>query len=131
MIEKEMKPIMMAVIKTTYAPVLKRAMVNSVLLALEQLRVDNFPGNSNEFLDLLRTHKGHRACGDILSKVKDSQYDLIKELMKQYGIHTDKAYEALYMDELSYWFHEHLEEIAEVLYKGNFSLLAQMSEIKA
>ena len=129
-IEPDQIPIMKAVIQTTYSPVLQRAMVNLMLLGIEQIRLDNFKDAPEKFKAAMYTPKFSRVCKAIINDIEANKDHLVVEIMKQYGIDKDTDCFNLYFDELGYWFKRHLVVIQNLVFNYRFEKLAQLSQIK-
>ena len=128
-LDKDQLPILKGIIKASYSPVLKRAIVNLFLLGLEQVRLDNFPGKTQEFFNVLHSDKGHKACKEIIKDIYNTRENMIVELMKQYGIDKDQSEFNIYLDELTLHFSKHISQVEQLVFNNRFQELVQLSKV--
>jgi len=126
-ISKEEQPILKAVIKTTYAPVLGKAMVITFLTKLDNTRKERYSGKTN-WSEILHTYSGEKMCRETILKLQFVKASLIKELLVQYDIYNDMDARDLYWDELSKYFDEYLQQITQIVYLKQFSKLAAIAK---
>ena len=127
-LDKDLIPPLKALIKASYSPVLKRSIANLTLLGFENVRLEHFKGQTDEFMLYLQSYKGTNVVKAIISGIRDSKESLVMEVLRQYDIDKDKEAFDIYFDELLGYFDKHLGQIEKLAHARRFNQLAQLTK---
>jgi len=99
-----------------------------MLLGLEQVRLENFKGQTQEFINYMHSYKGTKVVQAIIKGIQESRESLVMEVLRQYDIDKDKDAFDTYFTELLFHFDKHLGQIEQLAYARRFQQLTQLSK---
>lgn len=127
MIDKDQVPIILAMIRTTYSPVILRAIINLVLVDMSQIQAGAGPNVSVN--QLLASDKCRQALIKSLNQNhRPRKGDLIDEIIHQYGLHLNKDEQDFYHRQMGIIFENQLDWVISVVSKGDYNLLGRISQ---
>jgi hypothetical protein len=123
--DKDLAPLMRAMIKTEYSPVIMRALVINLFMDLEEMRQQTkliWP----LFHELLGTSKGMSGAKASVDNCIRRKIEIINAVMAQYGLQEDKNDLTFFYDEMSHWFDNHIRFILDHVKACRYDVLSDL-----
>lgn len=141
MIDKDQVPFLMAMIETTYRPVIKRAIANLILLDISQIlstlkltysdlkAIHDGSIKQRAILEILHSEKCKDALvGNLISIHRRQKIEIINEILKQYGLILLKDEQDFYHQHMGMVFEQEIALFREALEMYNYQLIYQISK---
>ena len=122
-IDKDLRNIYTAMVKTTYKPIIKRAIVLLLIGDMDRMQA-GMRLNDLEFFDILRSTSGKKAVVHCLELIERRSQEIINEILLQYGLHQNDG-------EMIDFYHESMERefmlcvryVGSLIARGRYDLL--------
>lgn len=126
MIEKDLQPVYKAMIKTTYVPVIRRAIVILLIHDMDRMQaaanVDDFT-----FVEIIRTSTAKKAIYMCLDSIAKKRMDIIQEILLQYGINTNGGMNDFYHEHMNKFFLEEIDYVKRLVHQNRFDRLDEIA----
>lgn len=126
MIDKDLKPLYRAMVKTTYVPVMRKAIVLLLIADMDRMQAGLRVGDL-EFFEVLRTDSAKKALCICLDAIAKKRNDIIQEILLQYGINTSNSMTDFYYEHMNEFFLKIIKFIKHLVGRGRYDMLDRIA----
>lgn len=128
MIDKDQKPIVLAMLKTVYTPIILRSIINLVILDISQIMF--YAKTKQESRKIMHSDECLNALLTSLEiNHKPRKGDLIQEILRQYQLHLNKDETDFYHQYMGQIFDVQLDHVRDLLNAKNYAHLYNLSHV--
>lgn len=121
-IDKDLAPVYKAMVKTSYAPVIRRVIILHLMQDINRMQM-GMKMDDTQFIEILHSYSGKQALKLCLNEIFAKRGNTIQELLLQYGINTDGGLTDFYHEEFDRHFREQIAYVMKLVFEGDFALM--------
>lgn len=122
MIDKDLQNIYRGMVKTTYVPVIRRAIILLLMQDINRMQI-GMKLSDEAFLELLHGPSAKKALRTCLDELLKNREVIIQEILQQYGINTNAAMNDFYHEEFNRHFYKQIDLVWRLVYLGHYATL--------
>ena len=125
-IDKDLKNVYNAMVKTTYRPIILRTIVLLLIQYLDRMQAA-MQLNDLDFFNVIRTEPGKKALCVCLDTIQKRSGDIIQEILLQYGIHTSGEMVDFYHESMHTNFIGCINRVKLMIWNGRYDMLDKIA----
>lgn len=129
MIDKDLGNIYNGMIKATYVPVIRRAIVILLIHDMDRMQAGLKVGDE-QFFDMLQGPSAKKVLYQCLDAIYRRRGDIIQEILLQYGIDTHPSMTSFYHEHFGAHFGKIIEDIKRWIHSGRYAMLDYYAKIQ-